>query len=52
MERQNYIDAVAREYMIDPRQLKELVLKALVLGGTSAGRTGTAFGGGTGSVPL
>ena len=52
MERQNYIDAVAREYMIDPRQLKELVLKALVLGGTSAGRTGTAYGGGTGSVPL
>ena len=46
LERQNYIDAVAREYMVDPRQLKELVLKALVLGaGTApAAGSGSAYG--------
>lgn len=36
IERQNYIDAVAKEYMIEPRQLRELVTMKLMLGGTSA----------------
>ena len=30
MERQNYIDAVCREYMVDRRQLQELVTRRLV----------------------
>ena len=54
MERQNYIDAVSREYMVEKRMLQELVNRHLVLGtagqshqpsmtgntqGMSAGRT-------------
>ena len=34
MERQNYIDAVSREYMVEKRMLQELVNRNLVLGVT------------------
>ena len=38
MERQNYIDAVSREYMVEKRMLQELVNRRLVLGAAGLGR--------------
>ena len=38
MERQNYIDAVCREYMVDRKQFQELVTRRLVAGPAPRGR--------------
>ncbi len=61
MERQNYIDAIAREYMIEPRLLKEMVLKQLMLGplpgqgrstyNSAASGRNSSFGSGSGRGP-
>ena len=46
MERQNYIDAVCREYLVEKRQLQELVTRRLVVGPSVNEREGLypAFG--------
>lgn len=49
MERQNYIDAVCREYLVDRKQLQELVTRRLVAG--SAPHTGGAYESGYAAAP-
>ena len=47
MERQNYIDAVCREYLVEKRMLNELVTRKLVAPGTGRGAdegTGSSYG--------
>ncbi len=42
MERQNYIDAVCREYLVEKRQLSELVTRRLVAGPSAAERSSSS----------
>ncbi len=44
MERQNYIDAVSREYMVGKRMLQELVNRHLVLGASGLNRQSSVSG--------
>ncbi len=46
MERQNYIDAVCRDYLVERRQLQELVTRCLVVG-SSSGKGDLAAGSGS-----
>ena len=46
MERQNYIDAVCREYLVEKKQLQELVTRRLIAGPSLKEREGFAPGSG------
>ena len=51
MERENYIDAICREYLVDRKQLQELVTRQLVAGSVRNGEASPGAGIRAGSFP-